>query len=166
VVAALSPAAQALVPPLFLRLVTAGRTRARRSREELAAALGGGVGGPLESLVRGRLLAVDGSAVQVAHEALLEGWPRLKVWLDEAAGERVVLERLELAAADWERLARPPDLLWRGRQLDEVSAVARSPLTPREAEFVDRSFRAARRTQVISGCVTTMGHVVATQGCN
>src|SRR5262249_10185651 len=113
---------------ILLKLVSAERTRARRSEAEL---LGGAetederalVRGALEALVRGRLVAASesdgGVAYELSHEALLAGWARLRLWIDEERETRVVLERLRLAALDWERLGRPPELLWRGRQLDE-----------------------------------------------
>src|SRR3954471_20737847 len=44
----------------------------------------------VSAFVDRRLLSVDGQRVEVAHEALLTGWPRLGRWLaDDAAGREV-----------------------------------------------------------------------------
>lgn len=39
----------------------------------------------VERLVEARLVIVDGDAVQIAHEALVRAWPRLRGWLDDDA---------------------------------------------------------------------------------
>ncbi|MFF3264739.1 WD40 repeat domain-containing protein [Streptomyces sp. NPDC002932] len=71
----------------------------------------------LEKLVRARLLTVDGATVDLAHEALLTAWPRLRGWI-EADRERLRLHRaLTEAARTWEALDRDPGALFRGVRL-------------------------------------------------
>ena len=36
-----------------------------------------------EQLVDARLVSVDGDTVQIAHEALIRVWPRLRGWLED-----------------------------------------------------------------------------------
>jgi formylglycine-generating enzyme required for sulfatase activity len=129
---------------IFLRLVTAARTRARRPAEEL------GGGETLAALVRGRLLttAEDGT-VELAHEALIASWPRLAAWLDEERGAHQARERLDQAAAEWDRLGRPAEALWRGRRLDELALLEAGDLPPRERDFARASRRAERRQRWI-----------------
>ena len=51
------------------------------------------------------------------------GWGTLTEWLDAAAEQRRLLQRLEAAAAEWERLGQSTEALWRGRQLAEASSL-------------------------------------------
>ena len=44
----------------------------------------------VEQLVDARLVSIDGDAVQIAHEALVRVWPRLRGWLDDdVEGQRL-----------------------------------------------------------------------------
>lgn len=133
---------------ILMRLVTVDGTRARRSEEELVI-LSPEAKGALEALVRGRLLVAGespgGSRIyEIAHEALLNGWATLAHWLAEEAELRALRDRLEVAAAEWERLGRPKPLLWSTPQLAELEAKPLSGLTAREREFLEAS-RVARR---------------------
>ncbi|MFI1932444.1 helix-turn-helix domain-containing protein [Streptomyces sp. NPDC020330] len=68
----------------------------------------------LERLVAARLLTVDADTVELAHEALITAWPRLRQW---AASERDRLHehrRLTSAATTWEALGRDSGALYRG----------------------------------------------------
>ena len=40
----------------------------------------------LDAMANARLVTVDDQSVEVAHEALLREWPRLRGWLDEVEG--------------------------------------------------------------------------------
>lgn len=61
----------------------------------------------LERLAQARLLVVrqeeEGRIVEVAHEALLRKWPRLRGWLDEAREFLAGRQQLQADRADWER---------------------------------------------------------------
>ena len=63
----------------------------------------------LEHLVKARLLVTgegDGSrTVEVAHEALLRKWPRLRAWLDEAREFLSGRQQLERDLHDWRQAA-------------------------------------------------------------
>lgn len=71
----------------------------------------------LEALTRGGLVVVNESIVEIAHEAIIDGWPRLRRWIEENRERLRVLQRLRLAANEWEIQDRPTDLLYRGVQL-------------------------------------------------
>jgi serine/threonine protein kinase/formylglycine-generating enzyme required for sulfatase activity len=149
VVTSLAAPERAAARSILLALVTADGTRASRGRAEL-------VGDDptcaraLEALVSGRLVAArdvaDGEPVyELAHESLLAAWGTLRGWLDDAAGQRGVRTRLQAAAAEWARLDRPRELLWRRAQLAEVTQLARSGhVAPAEQRFLAASRRAAR----------------------
>lgn len=104
---------------LLLRMVLPGDgtqdTRRPVDRAELPPAVAQSA--VLEELVRARLLTVDGATVDLAHEALLTAWPRLRGWI-EADRERLRLHRaLTEAARAWEALDRDPGALYRGVRL-------------------------------------------------
>ncbi len=154
VVAGLRPEQRPRARELLLALVTPEGTRARRTALELRA-------GPeeaearavLEGLVRGRLLLAgeteggEGSYT-LAHESLLTGWDTLRGWLGQGEQRRAVRHRLERAAAEWERLGRPGELLYGEKLLAEVAAVGLEAPGPREADFLARARRAARGRRV------------------
>ncbi|HEY5922369.1 MAG TPA: SUMF1/EgtB/PvdO family nonheme iron enzyme [Kofleriaceae bacterium] len=150
---------------LLLRLVTAERTRARRSEGELF--VDGSKRAALEVLVRGRIVvandAQDG-AYEIAHEALLSTWSTLQGWLDETAAEHVVQRRLEQAAIDWERAAHDDDLLWRRRKLAETKLLEVDTLGPREKAFIAAARRRILRTRVVVGASAALlvGGAIAT----
>ncbi|WP_437672320.1 nSTAND1 domain-containing NTPase [Sorangium sp. So ce131] len=133
---------------VLLRLVTAEGTRTRRTAGELDGERGA-TRAAIEALVRGRLLVareVDGETTyEVAHEALLQGWDTLRRWLDAGGEKRRLRERVEVAAAEWERLGRTDEVLWSARMLAEAAAVDPGDLQAREVEFVEASRRRARR---------------------
>jgi tetratricopeptide (TPR) repeat protein len=117
---------QAALPRLFRELVAVDRTgiatRQRASRRELgkdpaAARLA-------EQLVRSRLLIADThdgvETLEVAHEALFESWPRLKLWLDESRDFLLWRQRLRFSMDLWQRSGRRSEALLSGVFLDEA----------------------------------------------
>ena len=122
---------QTLARQVFLRLVVLGDgaedTRRRVTRRELGRLPAGrqAVDLVLERFGRARLLTLDrddatGEAtVEVAHEALLQAWPRLRRWIDQAREDLRLHRALSSAAADWEAADRHPDFLLSGTRLDQ-----------------------------------------------
>ena len=106
---------------IFLRLAGGGegddmvRRRARLSEFE-----GGVVAEVLDVLVAARLLTTGDGEVEVAHEALLREWPRLRDWLREDAEARRLHQHLIEAARGWSLAGRDP-----------ASSTAASGLPPR-----------------------------------
>lgn len=153
VLARVPPPHRAAFRAILLALVTAEGTRVRRGEAELLGACRGlpGARAALDALVRGRLLVAhegedgEGSTFELAHEALLSGWGTLRGWLGHDAEGRAQRERLERAAAEWDRAGRPADALWSRRRLAEVTAVEERSLAEREAAFLAASRRADRR---------------------
>jgi len=98
----------------------------------------------IDAYVVARLLTSDRGRVQIAHEALLSAWPRMRAWLDADREGLRVHGRLTDAARRWQELDQDPDLLYRGAALEGVDrwlgeAANRPVLTPGEREFVNRS---------------------------
>jgi DNA-binding SARP family transcriptional activator/WD40 repeat protein len=106
----------------------------------------GGRRAVVETFVDRRLLAVDGDGLEVAHEALLTGWPRLARWLEDDAAGRTVRRHLAPAAREWHDGGCSDDELYRGARLaaalDWAAAEDADP-TPVEREFLDASERRA-----------------------
>lgn len=133
---------------VLLRLVLLHEARARHTEDAL-------VHGDddrrkaLEALVAGRLVVAsesDGAPVyEIAHEALLTGWPRLRHWLDEEGEQRAVQRRLAFAAAEWERLGHSREALWKQRRLREAVDMDPETLGPMEVAFLHESRRQVRR---------------------
>ncbi|HEY5934199.1 MAG TPA: protein kinase, partial [Kofleriaceae bacterium] len=160
VLARLLPAQRDAARRVLLRLVTVEGTRARRAESELVD--GEGARTALDALVRGRLLVAregdDGTVYEVAHEALIQNWTALREWHEQSRDARVVLDRVERAAIEWDRLGRRSEALWSDRQLAEVAKLD-GQLAGRDAEFVATSRQALRRRRWIRG-----GSIVAAFG--
>ena len=60
--------------------------------------------------------------VEVAHEALLGAWERLRRWIEEARDDVRMRRRLSDAARDWERSRREPSFLLVGSRLDQFES--------------------------------------------
>src|SRR6185436_2814804 len=71
----------------------------------------------LAELTDSRLLTVSAGEVEVAHEALLREWPRLRGWLEDDAEGRRLHRHLRAAARDWRAGGRDPGELYRGARL-------------------------------------------------
>ena len=107
---------------LFLRLVhtddeTADARRKVVRAELLTPAAGAqdaDVAQVIQRFATARLLTVDGDTVEIAHEALLWSWPRLREWLDADRGWLRFHRRLGAAVRHWEETGRSVDGLYRG----------------------------------------------------
>ena len=139
---------------ILLRLVTGGGsealTRRRVSRAELDADSDEQVARVLATLVERRLLVADDGSVELVHEALLEQWPRLKLWLEEDAQGRRLHLHLTQAASEWDASGREPAELYRGARLAAAldwadAAGAQAGLNRLEREFLDESRTAFAR---------------------
>jgi formylglycine-generating enzyme required for sulfatase activity/cell division protein FtsB len=106
--------------------------------------------------VRGRLVVAreapggeaDAGTYELAHEALLTGWDTLRGWLAGDAEQRALRQRLERASAEWQRLARARELLWRGPQLAEVARLDTRALSDTERAFLRESRGGVRRRRL------------------
>jgi WD40 repeat protein len=145
---------QRLVREAFRHLVTGEGTRAVLTRSELSSVLGGGAAasGVIERLVASRLLvASEGEVdeqIEIAHEALLDAWPRLVEWRRADAEGARLRDQLRAAARQWDARGRPQGLLWRGEALAEYRIWRRrvgGNLTPVEEAFATAGDRAERR---------------------
>jgi WD40 repeat protein/DNA-binding XRE family transcriptional regulator len=107
---------------------------------------------------RYRLLTFDhdpvtrGPTVEVAHEALLRAWGRLREWLEAGRAEVRMQRLLGVAAAEWAAAGRDSSFLLRGTRLDrfeEWAAHSALALTQEERAYLAASLadREVRRAQ-------------------
>ncbi|MBU1750486.1 MAG: TIR domain-containing protein [Chloroflexi bacterium] len=125
--AALTPDQQAIARRVFLRLVQFGEGRADTRRQQPVTALRAAGDEPalfdrtLHHLANHRLLTLSGEEqgadrkADIAHEALIGGWPTLQGWLAERREAEQTRRQLEAKAAEWVRLGQSS-----GGLLDEV----------------------------------------------
>ena len=102
----------------------------------------------LAVLTESRLVTVDEGTVEVAHEALLSEWPRLRAWLEEDAEGRRLHQHLIHAAAEWQASGRDPAELYRGARLASAldwAATHERELNELERAFLDESRAASER---------------------
>jgi WD40 repeat protein len=99
-------------------------------------------------LTEARLLTTDEEAVEVAHEALLREWPRLRAWLEADAEGRRLHQHLIAAAREWRHSDRDPAELYRGARLAgalDWGAEHDSELNELERGFLDEGRAASER---------------------
>jgi DNA-binding SARP family transcriptional activator/WD40 repeat protein/type II secretory pathway predicted ATPase ExeA len=145
--------ARAAARRVLLRLCDAGDDgtidlRRRLPMDEAAPAHDADARTAVDTLVDRRLLTVDRDAVEVAHEALLREWPRLRAWLDEDVHGRRLHRRLGDAARAWRAANEDPSELYRGTRLDgavDWAAGHDADLNTVEREFLDASLAEAER---------------------
>ncbi|MFI2507713.1 WD40 repeat domain-containing protein [Streptomyces sp. NPDC018972] len=118
----------------------------------------------LERLVRARLITFDDGTVDLAHEALITAWPRLRAWIDAERDRLRVHRSLSEAARTWQTLGRENAALYAGSRLhaarDAFPQDAARPhgtapadredhhgdeLTPLERQFLTASIRRRHR---------------------
>jgi WD40 repeat protein len=108
----------------------------------------------LATLADRRLVTIGEGSVEVAHEALLREWPRLREWIEDDAEGRRLRRHITQAASEWDAAGRDQGELFRGARLAAAldwSADHALELNELEFEFVaesrDASEREARRTR-------------------
>ena len=119
---AMSPAERSQLRSLLLRLVMPTEdgdpVRARVSRTKVA--VDAGHERLVELLVEARLVSIDGDSLQIAHEALVRVWPRLRGWLDDDVDGQRLFRHLAGASDAWESMGRPGSELYRGTRLSRT----------------------------------------------
>ena len=146
---------QHAVRQLFLRIATVSGEAVGRRRvpaSELAALDVDMVAlqGAIDAFTRYRLLALDrdpttGSpTVEVAHEALLAEWHRLRDWIEESRDDLTTHARLVVALNEWDTEGRDDGYLLSGARLagyESWASATRMQLTQGETAFLDVSIR-------------------------
>jgi WD40 repeat protein/DNA-binding SARP family transcriptional activator len=153
----LDPARRDAARMLLMRLAGEGQgdavVRRRVALDDLASDAESAAA--LAALADARLITISDDEVEVAHEALLREWPRLRAWLEEDAEGRRLHHHLHAAAKDWEAGGRDTGELLRGARLASTldwATAHRRELSDLEHGFLETSRtaseRAHRRLQV------------------
>lgn len=145
-------ASRQMTQQIFLRLVTLGEgqedTRRRVLQNELMS-----LGDPrivedvLDRFGRYRLLTFDHdditrtATVEVAHEALIRQWERLRDWLNESREDLRLERRLLHAADEWNHFNRDRSYLLQGTRLEQFREWAQS--TSLQLNDVEETFLSA-----------------------
>jgi WD40 repeat protein len=160
---ALPAGQQALARELLRAMTVASRdgrlTRRPVSREGLyaqhATAARTEVDAVLDAFAGQRLIVLDGDIAQIAHDALLTAWPRLRGWLEDDLASWALHAQLADDTAAWDASGMDTSFLYRGTQLAAFrQAILRwsaSPgrypaLTGAQRGFMDASERGAVRS--------------------
>ena len=102
----------------------------------------------LDAFGASRLLSFDRDSrsgaptVEVAHEALLTAWRRLRGWIDDAREDVRTERRLATAAREWEDAGRDASFLVTGSRLEQFEGwrqTAGISITPEERDFLEAS---------------------------
>jgi WD40 repeat protein/energy-coupling factor transporter ATP-binding protein EcfA2 len=173
----LSPDQQQIARRALLRLTQPGEgtedTRRRATRRELVPVEGDdSFDVVLGRLVDARLLTTgrDETGVEVidvSHEALIRGWPRLRSWIDADRAGLLTHRRLTDAAREWETVDHEPAALHRGARLAAAREWATDhsdDLSQLERDFLVASAAAERRTRrqrVLAGGLAALTAIVA-----
>ena len=178
------PQRQELARKIFLRLTQLGEgsedTRRRAGKTELLK-----IGADdetakvLKALTDSRLITTSGKVsalqddkredlVEVAHEALIREWPRMRNWVNEDRDALRIERRILQSAKDWDeaKVKRDPGLLLTGTRLAEAKEWATKherELPPTAKEFLEASDRRAedeawkaKRLRLLAGALAVM----------
>jgi WD40 repeat protein/transcriptional regulator with XRE-family HTH domain len=119
-------------------------------------AVSGRVSAVIDAFGKHRLLAFDrdpitrGPTVEVAHEALLREWPRLREWLNESRADVRLQRQLAQAAHDWQVANRDVSFLLTGARLAQFEGWAANTsvaLTHDERAFLEASIAERDRSE-------------------
>jgi hypothetical protein len=108
----------------------------------------------LSALAQGRLVVLGDDTAEMAHDALLQAWPRLRGWLEEDQSSLILYGQLAGDTAQWRQDGKDPSRLYRGVQLAAAREAARvwaadpdryPALPAAQAEFLRASGRAGTR---------------------
>jgi WD40 repeat protein len=153
---------QAIAREVFRRMTAMGPDRRPVRRAATSDELHSGwpkserpaVDAVLEVFARSRLLVLDTDRTEIAHDVLLQAWPRLRGWLEEDETSLILYGQLAEDTARWRASGADRTLLYRGVQLAATQQAARvwaanpgryPALSAGEAEFLRASGRAMTR---------------------
>ncbi|HEY0754329.1 MAG TPA: TIR domain-containing protein [Ktedonobacteraceae bacterium] len=108
-----------------------------------------------QAFTTARLLTImvyeDQVIIEVSHEAVLHGWPRLTGWLREAYEDLYLRKRIREDSAAWSKQGRPHIRLYHDAQLEEALTWQKHALLNREEEeFLRASQQEERYNKQIS----------------
>lgn len=143
---------------LFLRLIALGdgvEDTRRRVRWDALISIAQSDRETMQSVIdrfaKYRLLTLDRDpqtrepTVEVAHEALIRTWERLRGWLAESREDLLAHRRLAAATAEWVNAGRDPSFLATGARLAQFEPLAGASVSLNEDELAYVQASVARR---------------------
>ncbi len=152
----LSPDQREIARYIFLQLTELGEdipdTRRRVTRRDLLNQREGAtrIQEVLNILAKARLVTISEDSVEVAHEALIRTWGRLRTWLDASRDDLRLRRTLTIVATEWANTGQDPSYLAAGAQLAQFEALATDSdlkLGWTEQEFLEASLAEYERQQ-------------------
>ena len=132
-----------------LRPVSRAELRAGHPKQQRAEAAA-----VVDAFAQSRLVVLGAGTAEIAHDVLLQAWPRLRDWLEEDQSSLILYGQLAEDTARWCQDGKDSARLYRGVQLAAAREAARvwaadpgryPALTAAEAEFLRASGRAGTR---------------------
>jgi len=146
---------QAAAKRILLRLAASGETaevvRRRALLSEFDLDRDDDASRAMAVLTDARLVTVSEGTAEVAHEALLHEWPRLRTWLEDDAAGRKLHRHVTESSRVWDEAGRDPADLYRGARLTAALEWAEShdgDLNDLEREFI-RAGRTASEGEAV-----------------
>ncbi|MFJ5305442.1 hypothetical protein [Streptomyces sp. NPDC088350] len=99
----------------------------------------------LERLARARLVTLDEENAELAHEALITGWPRLQCWIEGNRDRLRVHRHLSEAARSWQEHGRDAGSLYRGVRLAVADVLFVRGRDDDDLTGLERAFLSASR---------------------
>ncbi|MBJ7288750.1 hypothetical protein [Williamsia sp.] len=122
----------------------------------------------LAHLIDSGVVTVDvHGGIHLAHESLIEAWPRLAGWVDERRADAPVLAALHADATIWEADRRPDSSLYDGDRLHAATRAVQEidSIAPDAEYFLSRSRERATllrsRRRVLLGLLATVAVVAS-----
>jgi len=125
----------------------------------------------LDTFDRKHLIVLDDGAAQLAHDALLDGWPKLRGWLGQDQAALIQYHQVRDAAAHWRYNNQDNSFLYRGARLTAAlkaanrwAAETRFPdTTPEMRAFLHAGIRdrRAKRSLLTLGVSLVLVAVIA-----
>lgn len=120
---ALDAAQRTLAAELLLRMLSIDESVVRR-RVDLAdvRSVDPAAGEVIDRLADARLVTVGGGTAEIAHDAMLSAWPRLRAWIDDHRDAVRAHRKISEAARIWMESERDPSTLASGARLTLMKA--------------------------------------------
>jgi WD40 repeat protein len=168
---------QAIAREVFRRMTAMGPDRrpsrravtGRELRSRWPKNQGSEVDAVLEAFARARLLVLDADRTEIAHDVLLQAWPRLRAWLAEDETSMILYGQLAEDVTQWRASGDDRALLYHGVQLAATRQATRvwaadpgryPALSTSEADFLRASDRALTRGRWRRRALATLVAVV------
>ncbi|MFN3255666.1 MAG: BTAD domain-containing putative transcriptional regulator [Ilumatobacter sp.] len=174
----LPAAARTAAQELFVQLVTVDeenddtRRRVRRTELDSLGLNSAALATVIADYGSFRLLSFDhdpvtrGQTIEVAHEALIREWPRLRTWIDERRESLLLERRLHWSTGEWVANSRDASFLLAGGRLEQYERwveTGNARLSDSDREFLDASRRAVTAGE--RSAITRRRRVLAVVAC-